>query len=185
MTDKLAYRKIIGHSKKQIKSHFSPEEDEYLKFLVGQYGEDKWEEIAGKFENRNTRQVRERWFKYLSPKLKIGDWTPEEDDLLLDKVAEIGGQWKFISFYFSGRTNINIRSRYLLLQRRASKGKTIYPDKLSNSKVVVKAAISEIPDKPSLKNTVTASVAVPTKDKTEEFFEAFDFFANDPFALSY
>ena len=105
-------------SKKSRKIHFTAEEDEMLIFLVSKFGEDNWNEIIKYLPNRNVRQCRERWNKYLNPNLKTDEWTKEEEELLMSKVKEFGTKWKLLSSFFPGRTDINVKSRYLLLQRK-------------------------------------------------------------------
>ena len=67
-------------SRKQ-KSPFTPEEDARLKELVAEKGDRQWNVIQGLMPGRNARQCRERWRNYLSPEVKNGPWTKEEDEI--------------------------------------------------------------------------------------------------------
>ena len=101
------------------RKNFSPEEDYTLALLVNQYGDSNWHLIAALMPNRNVRQCRERWVKYLNPSLRTEEWTSDEDRLLIQKRQEMGPKWKDISKFFNGRTDINIKNRYKVLKRKS------------------------------------------------------------------
>ena len=103
------------------KSKFTVEEDIFLRSLVAQFGENNWQQIARNMPKRNPRQCKERWMNYLSPMVRNTPWTPEEDELLKRKVAELGQKWVRIAKFFPMRTDINIKNRYLVLMRRSRK----------------------------------------------------------------
>ena len=92
-------------------------EDERLKYLVQNSKKPNWKLIASRMPNRNSRQCQERWEYYLSPSVNNSPWSHEEDVLLLEKYKEIGSKWSMIAKCFSGRTNTNVKNRYLALQR--------------------------------------------------------------------
>ena len=108
-------------SRPHPKDKFTSEEDNLLVELVSQIGEDNWALISSKINGRNTRQCRERWNKYLSPKVNTSAWTIEEDNLLYSKYNEFGAKWKQIAKYFIQRTDINVKNRFLKLERHRKK----------------------------------------------------------------
>jgi hypothetical protein len=55
---------------------------------------------------------------YLAPNVVNGPWTAEEEQLLVRKYKQFGPSWKRIATCFNGRTDINVRNRWLLMQRR-------------------------------------------------------------------
>ncbi|OHT09792.1 hypothetical protein TRFO_21141 [Tritrichomonas foetus] len=104
------------------KSKFTPEEDEILRTVVEECGQSDWVEIAKRMPNgRNARQCRDRWQNYLSPDVVNGPWTEDEEALLVQKYNEIGPYWKQIATFFPTRTDINIKSRWNLRERRLKK----------------------------------------------------------------
>lgn len=104
--------------KKPGKFKFTPEEDQQLINLVNQYGTEDWLAIIEKMPWRNERQVRDRWFYYLSPDLNKGPWTEEEDQKLIDSVNEYGPSWVYITQFFNGRTDVQIKNRWNVLSRK-------------------------------------------------------------------
>lgn len=107
--------------KKKPRSKFTQEEDIKLTQLVENYGDNDWQIISNQMPGRNVRQCRDRWRNYLSPDVVNGPWSNEEDDLLNKKYDEIGPSWKHIASFFPSRTDINIKSRWNLLQRKIKK----------------------------------------------------------------
>ena len=110
--------------KKHVKNKFAPSEDQKLIDIVKKYNEIdiNWEDVAKQLNTgRNSRQCRERWSYYLSPHICKEPWTKEEDDLLLKKYKELGPKWKKLSSFFKSRTDINLKNRWNLLQRKFNK----------------------------------------------------------------
>ena len=95
------------HNKK-----FTPEEDEKLKTLVETYGEGTWSFIAKKMNDRNRKQVRERYINFLSTERVETKFTQEEDDTILQYVQEKGRKWSALAELLPGRTPIMIKNRY-------------------------------------------------------------------------
>jgi hypothetical protein len=89
--------------------------------VVETLGSDNWQAVAAQIPGRKARQCRDRWLNYLSPAVVNGRWTPAEDDLLRAKYDQFGTTWKHIAAFFPSRTDINVRSRWQVLQRRAKK----------------------------------------------------------------
>ncbi|OHT04409.1 Myb-like DNA-binding domain containing protein [Tritrichomonas foetus] len=105
------------------RSQFTKVEDEQLKRLVKKYDEDenKWEKIAKEMKNRDSRQCHERWIKYLSPIINHSEWSQEEDILLKKLHSEIGSHWHKMIDKFPQRTEIMLRNRWNILQRKEQK----------------------------------------------------------------
>ena len=99
------------------KSKFSTDDDNKLRRLVSQYGTQSWTLIASKFKDRNSRQCRERWNNYLSPKNDNSKWTYNEDIQLLTLFSMFGNQWAKLAHYLPNRSPVNIRNRFRQLFR--------------------------------------------------------------------
>jgi hypothetical protein len=105
----------IGKRKRRYS--FTPDEDDRLRELVSKYGTEDWSRIASKMRKRETRQCRERWNNYLAPNIVRAAWTPEDDTLLAQKVAELGRKWQHVAQFFQGRTDINVKNRWNHLRK--------------------------------------------------------------------
>lgn len=104
---------------KKSRVKFTAEEDARVRELVSLYG-DNWKSISTAMGNRNVRQVRERYLHYLNPNVNLSDWSPEEDDLLLELRSKYGARWTLFTRFFDGRSAPNIKNRFarLLTQRK-------------------------------------------------------------------
>jgi hypothetical protein len=99
---------------------FSPEEDAQLRDLVAQY-RSNWKTIAKNMPGRTARVCNERWTHYLNPTLNKDQWTPAEDQLLIEKIQELGPHWAQIAKFFNGRTYMHIKNRFCFFYRHAIK----------------------------------------------------------------
>lgn len=107
--------------KKGMRRKFTKDEDRMLDEAVRKFRGCNWDLIAQALPGRNVRQCKERWYTYLAPNTNTSVWTPEEDQLLLDKVAQYGNKWTRMASFFNCRSATNIKNRYSILSRRASR----------------------------------------------------------------
>ena len=101
------------------KNYFTKEEDDKIKKLVKQFGTGCWPIIASFMNGRTPKQCRDRYSHYLFPGIFQGEWSNEEDELLIKKYKELGPKWSYIQNYFPNRNAISIKNRwnYLLHQK--------------------------------------------------------------------
>ena len=103
-----------------IKCKFTKEEDTILKQLVeSNHGSLSWKEISQKLGTRTPRQCRERYKNYLSNQVNRGEWTLQEDEIIMNKFLELGKVWNAIAKFLPGRTGNAVRNRwkYLISKR--------------------------------------------------------------------
>lgn len=110
--------KMSPVGKPHPKDKFTPSEDEKLKLLVKVLGVSNWKKVSEYMVTRNARQCRDRYKNYLAPHLNSSPWCKEDDEKLLNLVEQHGRKWSLIAKEFTGRTDINIKSRYALLMRQ-------------------------------------------------------------------
>lgn len=103
------------------KEKFTPAEDVKLRALVQFLGTSSWNKVAEYMGTRNARQCRDRYKNYLAPNLSTRPWTLEDDEKLNNLINTMGRKWSQIAKEFPGRTDINIKSRWMLLQRQEAR----------------------------------------------------------------
>jgi hypothetical protein len=91
---------------------FTPEEDAVIIKAAQSDPSESWPDVVRRLGRYTVRQCRERWLYYLLPETRSEPWTPEEDQLLVDKINEIGRSWKAIVPYFNQRSAANIKNRW-------------------------------------------------------------------------
>jgi hypothetical protein len=104
---------------------FTPYEDALLISVVSQIGANDWNEIAAVVSSRTARQCRDRWMNYLSPELRTGNWTHEEDELLAKLVHDVGAKWKQLAGFFTRRSPNCLRNRWGQVTRH--RAKSVFP----------------------------------------------------------
>ena len=112
---------------KQTRSMFTAAEDKKLLKLVEEAGKKpNWRAISIIMKTRTPRQCRERYQNYLNPSLDHENWTPDEDQLILEKFKEHGPKWNLIAKFFHGRTGNATRNRFQSLQRKLRKQEKLH-----------------------------------------------------------
>lgn len=97
---------------RKTRKAFSQKEDEMLKKIVEEIGDSDWNEVAKLLPGRNARQCRDRWRGYIRPDLISSAWTAEEEYILMQKVAEVGPKWIYISQSLPGRSEAMIKNKW-------------------------------------------------------------------------
>lgn len=114
---------IIEQTKSSTnKKSWTAEEDQMLVQLFLENGDDgKWSHIAKQMNiNRTGKQCRERYHNHLKPEIKKGNWTKEEDALIIELSKKIGNQWARISKFLPGRSDNAIKNRFHAILNRKS-----------------------------------------------------------------
>jgi hypothetical protein len=78
-----------------------------------------WGVIATMLPRRRTGiQCQARWSEALDPTIRKGKWTTEEDEMLFKGVEEFGQCWIKVSSRVKGRTQRQIRTRWMQIRGR-------------------------------------------------------------------
>jgi hypothetical protein len=94
-------------------------EDQRLLAGIHRYGLDDWQLIALFVGNGRTKsQCSQRWSRGLDPKICKEQWSPDQDDRLVDLVALYGEKcWTRVAAELGNRCDVQCRYRYRQLQK--------------------------------------------------------------------
>lgn len=103
-----------------VKGPWTPEEDGILSQLISRYGVGKirWCDVAQHLPGRIGKQCRERWCNHLDSRIRKGQWTPEEDDVVFSWQQKLGNKWSEIAKLLPGRTENAVKNRFNSAARR-------------------------------------------------------------------
>ncbi|GJV04589.1 putative homeodomain-like protein [Tanacetum coccineum] len=112
------------------KGAWSEDEDNKLRAYVQRYGHWNWR-LLPKFAglSRSGKSCRLRWVNYLRPDIKHGNFTKEEEDVIIELHKKIGNKWSEMAAYLPGRSDNEIKNRWHThLKKRAQQDQPVLED---------------------------------------------------------
>ncbi|XP_076932538.1 transcription factor MYB106-like [Bidens hawaiensis] len=95
------------------KGAWSEDEDSKLRAYIQRYGHPNWRELP-KFAglSRCGKSCRLRWMNYLRPNVKHGNFTKEEEDVIIGVHNRHGNKWSKMAALLPGRSDNEIKNHW-------------------------------------------------------------------------
>ncbi|CAN0518116.1 unnamed protein product, partial [Ectocarpus sp. 12 AP-2014] len=141
----LHWNHVINPELTKGKGSWKQEEDERIIQLVEHHGK-KWSVIASQLKEENGKmtrvgkQIRERYLHHLDPNLKKGDWSVEEEEILVREHGIHKNKWAQIAKFLPGRCSNDIKNHWYAHERRQRE-----ISRASTSSAAAAAATTETP----------------------------------------
>ncbi|KAI3693706.1 hypothetical protein L1987_76656 [Smallanthus sonchifolius] len=147
---------------------WSDEEDKLLTNYIQTNGEGQWRSMPSKAGLlRCGKSCRLRWMNYLRPGIKRGNFTAEEDDIIIRLHYVHGSRWSFIASELSGRTDNEIKNYWNSHLKRRLNGENPpdvdkKPKNKRKRKVDQKSTKVKIAEKEEVKIIASSSSLLPS-----------------------
>ncbi|KAG0471738.1 hypothetical protein HPP92_016284 [Vanilla planifolia] len=93
------------------KGPWTPEEDIMLVSYIQEHGPGNWRSVPTKTGlSRCSKSCRLRWTNYLRPGIKRGNFTEQEEKLIIHLQALLGNRWAAMASYLPERTDNDIKN---------------------------------------------------------------------------
>ncbi|KAF9923565.1 Myb-like DNA-binding domain protein, partial [Modicella reniformis] len=144
------------------RGRWTEEEDGALRISATTFGESHWTKVQHHILGRTDVQCRERYMNVLSPKVKSGPWTDEENIRLVELV-EVDGmkKWSDVALNMEGRTDNQCARRYRMICKEEETGRLYKSNRRRKGRTTL--AQLSTPDKQQPKQQPEASSPVSQK----------------------
>nr|QOJ53933.1 MYB transcription factor [Panax notoginseng]ULR56996.1 MYB transcription factor [Panax notoginseng] len=146
------------------KGAWTKEEDQRLINYIRLHGEGCWRSLpksAGLL--RCGKSCRLRWINYLRPDLKRGNFTEEEDELIIKLHSLLGNKWSLIAGRLPGRTDNEIKNYWNTHIKRKLISRGLDPQTHRPLNATATAATAITATSLDFRNTVPSNI-IPTEN---------------------
>ncbi|KAJ6354862.1 hypothetical protein OIU77_005455 [Salix suchowensis] len=117
-------RKTVCSKDGLNKGAWTPVEDKMLLDYLKIHGEGKWSNIVRETGvKRCGKSCRLRWMSYLRPDIKRGNFSDDEEDLIIRMHKLLGNRWSLIAGRLPGRTDNDIKNYWHTSIAKKARGK--------------------------------------------------------------
>ncbi|XP_030942724.1 transcription factor MYB57-like [Quercus lobata] len=110
-----------------IRGAWSAGEDKILKNYIKIHGEGKWTDLPQRAGLRRCgKSCRLRWLNYLRPDIKRGNFSEDEEDLIIKLHKLLGNRWSLIAQRLPGRTGNEIKNYWNTILSKRVQGDKIH-----------------------------------------------------------
>ena len=102
---------------KVMHQSWTTEEDNRLAALVERFGSKKWSFVAQLMCNRRGKQCRDRYINHLSQTIKKGEWTTEEEMMIVEGHRSLGTRWAALAKVVPGRPENAVKNHLYACKR--------------------------------------------------------------------
>ncbi|KAL8126725.1 myb-related protein 308-like [Apium graveolens] len=140
------------------KGEWSKEEDDKLRAYINRYGTWNWRQLP-RFAGlaRCGKSCRLRWKNYLQPNVKRGNFTKDEEDIIINLHNQLGKKWSIFAKNLPGRTDNEIKNYWHTHLKKRTQGQ----DQIMSSN-------QEIKEEPSCQTSPISTVLMLKEDTNEE-----------------
>jgi hypothetical protein len=100
------------HSSRNPAILWTPDEDRKLLNALQISQREDWSAIARSLPGRTGKQCWHRYNYHLKQQFRTGDWTAQEDAIILQQQAIVGNRWSQIAHLLPGRSENSIKNRW-------------------------------------------------------------------------
>eukprot|EP00980_Cylindrotheca_fusiformis_P011928 scaffold2830_cov131-Cylindrotheca_fusiformis.AAC.49 len=151
---------------KRKRKVWSSQEDTILVDCLQKVGACKinWTAVARKVNRksddspRTGKQCRERWQNHLRPNIKKGNWSREEEEMIISLYQTFPNEWSSISKIMKNRTDNDIKNKWNSMQRSLA---------LKKAK---RARTTTVTDKLDSGHIEPSSVSIDSNERAERSF---------------
>ncbi|GMY12652.1 myb-related protein 308-like [Fagus crenata] len=154
------------------KGAWTKEEDERLINYIKLHGEGCWRSLpkaAGLL--RCGKSCRLRWINYLRPDLKRGNFTDEEDELIINLHSLLGNKWSLIAARLPGRTDNEIKNYWNTHIKRKLYSRGIDPQTHRPLNATTTTTATTINTSNNKTNCTTTTTKDNSKSSSSDVFE--------------